>query len=189
MSIFWSFKDKLEEYTVSGKSNELLALTRRGRSQSASVMNNNKQALLQDDTKITTGDLVTNVKTGVQYLIQAKQSSTDANYAQLCKVNCTVDIQRLAKHYTNGNFDYYTVANTMLDVPASYKEVTGKMQQFDLGLKSDTTIEFIMQITDVKLNDRIVFNGNNLIITVVNTSKYEGLYSIQCKPDDGRVVK
>ena len=183
------FIDRAEEYTVVGKANELIFATRRGRSEAPTVMNNEKQGLLQDDTQLVAGDLVKNTKSGVSYFIQAKQQSTEATACQLRKINASIEIQHLSKHFNNGSIDYYVVASKLKDVEASHIEITAKMQQYDLGLLSTTTVAFITQVVDVKLTDRIVFNGVNYIVNSVNTSKYEGLLYVQCAPDNGRVVR
>jgi hypothetical protein len=187
MSVFDFYIDRAETYEVQGKSPELIFVTRRGRTESSSVMNNDKQGLLQDDTTIVTGDLVT--KGTLSYFVQGRQSSTEANSCQLRKVNATLVIQRLAKHFTSGVFDNTYMVTQALTVPSSYKEVTGTMKQWDQGLLGTTTIRFMTQVIDVKLTDRIVFNGTNYIVNFIDTAKYEGLYDIQCSPDIGRTVK
>lgn len=188
MSNFNFYLDRAEEYLIEGKSNELIFATRKGRTESVNAMNNHKMALLQDDTVITNGDLVTNVGSGVKYFVVGRQSSTDANGCQLQKVNATVDILRLQKHYTGSNYDYDTGLLLHSALPSYYEDVTGKMQQYDLGLKSTSTRRFLLPTLEIKLLDIIRFNSEYMQIDGINSSSYPGLLWVQCSPYN-KVIK
>jgi len=190
MSVFAMYIDRAEEFYIEGKGNELIATTRKGRSVSVSSINNDKFGLLQDNSNISNGDLVTNIKTGIKYFVIGKQRSTDAVQVQLSKCNATVDIVRLAKQYINGNYTGHSIEQLLhSNVPAIYQDITGKMQQFDSGLLSTSTRRFILPgLSDVMLLDRIKLNSDNGQVDVINTSMYENLHYIQISSDKRRVV-
>jgi hypothetical protein len=181
MSVFNFYIDRAENYTVVGKSNELIFVTRKGRRESATAMNNDKLGLLSDNTAIVVGDIVTTA--GINYFVVSKQSSTESTSCQLRKANCVVSIVRIVKHYTNGTFDYNIESPLFSDVPSAFWDITGKMQQYDLGLSATTTKKFLISKLDVKLLDRIKVGVELFTVDVIGTSEYEGLLSIQCSPD------
>lgn len=188
-SVFNYYRRLAHKFTCVGKADELIHAVRRGRTESSQTMNNVLEANFQDNTSYSNGDLVTDTTTNTKYLIVGRQNSNDACYGQLRKINATLVVQRLSKHFTGKQFDgYYTVSKEIKDVASSYRDITGKMQQWDQGLLASTTIQFVTQMIDVELTDRIVFNGGFFIVNYIDSTKYEGLYAIQCSPDNSRKV-
>lgn len=191
MSVYYSFLDRAEEYSCPGKSNELLVTTRRGRSVDSKVMNNEKTAMLPDNTTYINGDPVTNLSTSLQYFITGKQVSTaGAVQAQLHKVNCTVSIVRLTQVFSSGSpTGKYTEAILYDNIGASYVDVTANMKLFDSGLLSVATRKFILPVlSGVKLLDRIKFGTEVCQVDDINYTTNENLLTVQTSPDKRKIV-
>ena len=188
MSTFNFFIDRAESYSVAGKSNELIFCTRKGRSETASSMNNERIALLQDNTSITNADLVTNITTNISYLVVGRESSNEANHAQLRKINATGVIVRIIAKYVNGTKVGDQEQSLFSNVPLSEATVSGNAKLYDAGILQNTVKKFIMQNLEIKLLDRIKVNGNNYQIDAVDNTKYEGLLEVQCSIDNRKTV-
>ena len=187
-SIFGYYLSRAEQYSCNGKSDELIVTTRRGKTGSATVMNNDKQALLQDDTSYINGDLVTNKSTNNQYFSVGKQSSTEANQCQLRKINATIDISRLTPHFTSGKQDGYSEVTLFSSIGSVQIDVTANMRLYDIGLLPTTTKKIIVKQTGIQKLDRIKFNGLNFQVDAINDSKYLNLYELQVSLDTSRKV-
>ena len=183
MSIFDMYRDRAEEYSVPGKANELLVTTRKGRGNTVSAINNDRSALMQDDTTYANGDPCTNVNTGDTYYIVAYQRSTDAKRCQLCKTNAIIDIVRVTPHYTGTKKDYDYEVPLHSSITAFFEDITGKMQQYDASLLAKATRRFLIPQLDIELMDRIKVNGHNTQIEAINASSYPGLLSVQTSND------
>lgn len=181
-SVFGYYRDRAEEYSVPGKANELIVTTRKGKGRTVSAINNDLAGLMQDNTMYVNGDQCTNVNTGIAYFITAQQSSTSATNCLLKKINCSIDILRISKHYTGTTYDYDIGTLLFSAVPSYYEDITGKMQQYDLGLKSTSTRRFMTTMLNLKLLDIIRFGTDNMQIDGINTTTYQGLLWIQCSP-------
>lgn len=183
MSIFDMYRDRAREFTVTNKANESMFLTRKGRGNTVSAINNDKSALMQDDTKLDNGDICIEVDNGDTYFVIAKQSSIDANRCQLRKTNCTIDIVEIKKHFTGkvNDYDYEVPLHT--SVTAFYEDVSARMQQYDMGLLSKSTRRFLVPVLDFKLTDRIKFNGEIMMVEGINATSYPGSLWVQCSPD------
>lgn len=184
MSVFELYRDRAQEYSVPTKSNELIFTTRKGRGTTVSAINNDKTGLMQDDTLFSNADLCTEVVTGDTYYIVAKQSSTDATRCLLKKTNAVIDIVRVTKHFTASkvnDYDYEVPLHT--SIPCFYEEISGRMMQYDAGLKATSTRRFLVPVMTFKLLDRIKINGNNAQIDVINESSYQGLLQVQTSVD------
>lgn len=175
------FTDRKQNCEVVGKSNEYLVFKRRGNSTTRFTENNIYEVLLQDNTSITNGDVIIN-ESGVYHFVVSRRDGYLSKIAQLQKTNTQVDIYRLKKHYTNGNYDYDLGIPLELSVASYYEDITGKMQQYDPGLKSTSTRRFLLLIPDLKKLDIIKFNNEYMQVDDINTSSYPGLLWIQCSP-------
>jgi len=169
-----------------GLTDEYVVLKKNSRSTNRFNQNNIFDAILQSDTQYINGSMLTIEEQ--KYFVVSRRNSVLSNTAQLYKVNSNVSIVSLAKHYTSGNFDYYTSTVISSSTPAMYKDITAKMQQFDLGLRSDTVKKFILPIASINLLNRINFEGKHYQINSIDITEYEGLLSVQCS-EDTRVVK
>lgn len=189
MSVYYSFLDRAEEYSCTGKPNELIVATRRGRSVDPKIMNDRKTAALCDTTALANGDLVKNLSTSTEYFITGLQKSTSgAVQAQLQRVNCTVSIVRLTQVFVSGQATgKYTEVVLYDAVGASYVDVTAQMKLYDSGLLSTSTRKFILpKLTGLKLLDRIKFGSDNCKIDDINYTNNENLLTIQTSPDIAR---
>jgi len=184
MSVFNLYLDRAETFSVDDKSDELMIATRKATSSSTSAMNNDKMALMQDDTSYSNGDLVTNKSTGVQYFIVAKQSSSDANQCQLKRVNTTVDIVKLTPKFTNGAKSGSEETSVYSSQPAVQKVVSNTSKVFDSGLLPDTVRKFILPNLTIEEGYRIKCSGENYWVTAVDAVTYEGLLEVQVKSDN-----
>jgi hypothetical protein len=183
MSVFDFYRDRAQEYSVQGKSNELMVATRKGKGATVSAVNNDKSALMQDNTAYTNGDLCTNLATNEKYFIVAKENSRDASRCQLKRVNCVIDIVEVKKHFDAkrlNDYDYEVPLHT--NVSAFYEDISARMQQYDAGLLSKSTRRFLTPKLDFKLTDRIKFNGKAMMVEDINTSSFQGMLWVQCSP-------
>lgn len=182
------FGDRKELCTVQGKSSEYLVFKRRGKTNGRNEDNFVFGVLLQDNSALANGDIVTSPD-GIGYFCVSRRDGYMSSKAQLQKVNATVDIVRVTKHFTGNVQDYLIEVPLVASVPAYYEDITGRMQQYDIGLKSTSTRRFMVpMLSQVKLLDRIKFNGEPMQIDGINTSTYQGLLWVQCSPDS-RVTK
>ena len=189
MSIFANFADRAREFNVEDKSNEYIVYTRRGKTGSATVMNNEKQALLQDDSLIVGGDVVTEVSSTDKYIILAIEKSTDAIHAQLRRVNALIKCSTLKQRYNTSHIaDGYSETVNLTDQPSYFYIVSANMHLYDPGLLSTTTCKFITKQINISLNDRITYGSNYFKVDHIDNIKYPNLYEIQCSTDT-RAVK
>ena len=184
MSIFYSFFDRAELYSCEGKSDEYIVTTRRGKTESATVMNSIKQALLQDDTTYVNGDLITNKTTDIKYFLVGLQESTDAIQGQIHKINALVDIVSLKETFDSAKKSLgYAETSLYSETPVVVSVVAAGMHLYDPGLLPTTTIKFITRDITVQTKNRIKFNDVNYQIDAINNIKYESMLEIQCTAD------
>jgi hypothetical protein len=186
MSVFYNFLDRAQEHSCTGKSNELIVVTRRGKTTDTKVMNNVRTAMLKDNTVLTNGDLVKNLSTFEEFLVVGLQKSTSgAVQAQLHKVNCTVDIVRLTQVFSNGTpTGKYTETPLYTNIGASYVDVTAQMKLYDSGLLPTSTRKFILpKLEGIKILDRIKFGTEVCQVDDVNLTQNESLLTIQTSID------
>lgn len=188
-SVFGYFANRSEEYSCEGKSNELIVVARVGKTKSAIILNNERQALLGDNTTYINGDIVTNVKSGIKYFITGKQSSTNANQAHFYKINSTVDIVRLKDAYNSAGLPIgKTETPLFTNVSSVQIFVSAQLHLYDAGLLATTTNKFLIKTMVVQKLDRIKINGVNYQIDSINNTKYENILEIQCSADSRKVT-
>lgn len=167
---------------IQGKSNEPIVIYRSEKSTALINYNFTRKGVVKRKSSIVSGDFVT-VDTTSYFCIGKINTQV-----KLREVNTVVDILRLQKHYTGNNYDYDTGLLLHSTVPSYYEDVTGKMQQYDLGLKSTSTRRFLLPTLDIKLLDIIRFNSEHMQIDGINSSSYPGLLWVQCSPYN-KVIK
>lgn len=168
---------------IAGKSDEYFNITRTGNGSSRGQINNVFKALMQSDTKVVDGDIVT-IGTEKYFVVAKRSSATGTTMCQLNKANCTVSIVEIKKHFDSkkaNDYDYEIPMHT--DITAFYEDVSARMQMYDLGLISKSTRRFLVPVLPMKLTDRIKFNGENMLIEGINATSYPGSLWIQCSPD------
>lgn len=183
-SVFGYFRDQLQTYSCNGKENESVLVTRRRKSESASVQSFDKAAMFQDDTKFSSGDLLTNTKTLEKYFIISQEESSEAIIGQLKKINCSVSLYSVSGSAVTG------YKGTLIGTYDAYQKiVTANMRQYDAGLLDTTVRRFILSNTvDVALNYRLVLGSKLYMVNAVDDSKYFGLYDVQVADDKRKVV-
>lgn len=162
---------------------EQWSITRVGRGKTSDSINNKFQALIPKATNIAIGNLVSS--DGKDYFVLTKEKSFVNTVCQLKKANATIDILRVTKHFTASkvnDYDYEVPLHT--EVTVFYEEISGKMQQYDLGLSPKSTKKFLVPKIPITLLDRIRINGTNACVEVINESSYPGLLSIQTSVDN-----
>ena len=184
-SVFYAFQERAQLYSCVGKENELMVVTRRGKTTSTTAMNNIRTALLKDDTKFSNGDIVTSLSnSNDKFFVVAKQSSTEATQAQLYRINTAITICKLTKGYVNGVFTgKYVEAVVSTDIPCYQRDVTTKMKEYDGGLLQDTSKKLLIPKNSVVLDDRIKIGTNNFRVTYINDSGFGGLFEVQVSVD------
>lgn len=189
MSIFSMFGDRYSKVSVTGKPDEDAVITRRGRSETPSIINNTRTMMLDETTTYANGDLLTVKDTGDTYFLTALQKSqTGAIQCQLRKTNCIIDIVKIAPHYI---IDAKGIKQHDCDVEvplytsqvAMYEELTAKMIQYDLGIVPKATRRFLIPMLNIELLHRIKLNGKPMQVEDISTSKYPGLLSVQTSND------
>lgn len=173
--------------TIPGFSDEQWSITRVGRGKTQSSINNQFQALVPKNTKVTKGTVVTS--DGEDYFVITLEKSFVNTVCQLRKANAVIDIVRITKHFTGTVQDYLYEVPVSLTVPTFYEDITGKMQQYDQGILATSTRRFLMPMnSNVKLQDRIKFNSEIMQITALNSSLFPGFIQAQTMVDT-RVTK
>lgn len=178
MSMISFFPKKLA--VTQGKPNEYVAISRTSKGESINSINTKFNFLMEPNTTRVYGDIL--AIDGQSYFIVTLTKSIVNTVAQTKRANSTIDIIRIKKHYTGSSYDYDEGLLLYEQIVAYYEDVTGKQQQYDLGLKSTSTRRFLTPILDYKLLDIIRFNGEFMQVDDINTSSYPNLYWVQCSP-------
>lgn len=180
------FVDRKKTCGISGKSNEVIVFKRRGKSNSRITDNSIYDGLLQEDTLIANGDIIT--ESGDKYLTIARRNGYMSKIAQFEKTNCEASIYTISSTYvgTQKTGDKETLV--IAAVPVVQTSVTANMHLYDAGLLPDTVKKLLMPQVSLKVDYRIKIDGKNYWVTSVDSNEYEGLYLVQVKLDN-RVTK
>ena len=180
------FVDRKKTCGVSGKSNEVIVFKRRGKSNSRFTDNSIYDGLLQEDTQITNGDIIT--ESGDTYLTIARRNGYMSKIAQFEKTNCVASIYTISSTYvgTQKTGDKETLVAS--SVPIVQTSVTASMHLYDAGLLPDTVKKLLTPQAAIGIDNRIKIDGKNYWVTSVDSNEYEGLYLVQVKLDN-RVTK
>lgn len=182
MGIVGYFNDRKSKGTIEGKRDEYFVLSRVGKGSSHFQLSNMFKAYLQNDTQAVDGDIVT-IGSDAYFVVALRRSATGTVLCQLYKTNAVVDIVRIQRHYTNKMHDYDEEIPLYSNQVSMYEDINGKMQMYDIGLKSTSTRRFMLPILDIELLDRIKLNGELMQVDVINTSAFSGLISVQTSAD------
>ncbi len=175
-----SFPDK-KLCTISGKNSEYIVFTRIGKTTSVWANNYEYKGLLNDNTALEPGDLVS-VGTD-KYLTKYVRDTYFSKQAQLALTNAVVNVVRPTKQFVGGSFTGYTEVSVESSVPALQETITGKMQMLEPGLLSTTVKRFLMQDIGIVLLDRIKLGSENYQVDVFDNTSFPGLISVQCSVD------
>lgn len=177
------FTDRKILCSIDGKDiNEYVVFKRKGRTSSRADENYVYEALLQDDSKITNGDLVdSNIN---KYFVVSRRDGYLSKIAQLRKINCSVDLYEITSQYS-GNKKVKDVEVLINDnIQCSKISVTAVSKLYDAGLLTDTVLKLLLPKVGIKLDNRIKIDGENFWVTAIDTNDYEGLNLVQVKVDN-----
>jgi len=179
------FANQKRMVAIEGKGQEGMVFSRSGRSSSLFKMNNVYEALLDDNSQVTDGDIVTDGED--KYFIVGIRQGFRAAQARLYKANATIDVIRIVKHFTNGTHDGFA-ESLVVTLPAMQETVTANMKVYDAGLLPNTVKRIVIPICGVQLLDRIKIGSDKFQVDAIDDTTYSGLLSIQCSIDK-RVTK
>lgn len=147
------------------------------------------RGLLSDSTKIAWGDILKDANSKV-YFTLSRRDTLLSKIGRFQQANGSIEIHKVVSHYTaNKVKDGYSLSDKTYSGDTYYKEVSGKMQQYDQGLLPSTVITFVMQSNSaIELNNRVSLGTNAYVVNYIDTTKYPNLYVLQCAKDD-RVIK
>jgi hypothetical protein len=190
------FPDRKTLCQIQGKSNEYIVFSRISRGSTTKSLNSKFKGLLQDDTNIENGDLIT--ENGNKYFITAVRKSYLSTIAELYKANCDINIFKLEDIYNvNHQKTGTTETMTFSNIPTLQETITTTMKQYDLGLLPKTVKKFIVpKNSNIKLLDRIkigywyseLFLYDFIAeecyqVDSIDNTTYKGLLYIQCSID------
>jgi len=183
MPVYNYFKNSGKVCAVTGKSNEMVVIGRASRSMSDWKFNSLVKCLFSPSTAFVVGDIVTTG--GKKYFITAMYKSNEGDIeGKMVLTNCIVAIGRLSKTYNaNGVQTGYTPTSITSSTPAVHETVTGKMQQFDMGLLPTTVAKFTLDDLGTALLDRITLGGIAYQVDSINPTEIPGLVVLQCSLD------
>lgn len=167
---------------IEGKAPEQWSITRAGRGKSTVAINSQFQCLVPRNTKAVKGDIVT--IEGNKHFVTTVEKSFVNTVAKLYLVNCEIDIVEIKKHMVGKNklWDYEEVK--VSDVPSYFEDITARMAQYDFGLLPKVTRRFLVSNdVNIAVTDRVKFNGSNMMVEGIDTSKFIGLLWVQCSND------
>ena len=167
---------------IAGKEPEQWSITRAGRGKSTVAINSQFQCLVPKNTKVVKGDIVT-IESQKHFVTTVEKSFVNT-VAKVYLVNCEIDIVAIKKHMVGKDklWDYEEVKAS--DVPSYFEDVTAKMAQYDMGLLPKVTRRFLISSrAPIAITDRVKFNGSNMMVEGIDTSKFTGLLWVQCSND------
>lgn len=184
MNVLAFYHDRMEEVSFRDTSEDVLIL-RRGKSMAPKTISDGKVIIADRNTAINSGELITRVETGEQFLIIAKQHSNDATQMQGRRVNGLIDVikfEDVYEHYELVDTKPVTIAEK---IPCYYTDISASMKQYDAGLLQSTVKKIILQPSvDIDLLYRIRMNGRNYKVVNVDTAAYVNLIEVQVSEDN-----
>ena len=177
------FGDRAVSCTVTGKDSEKIVFKRASKSYGSYLENFVYSGLLQDNTKLVNGDAITN--NGNTYYMVARRHGAFSEIGKLIQCNTTVDLVKKVKKYVDHEFVGYE-DTIVASVPANFREVSGAVKLYDPGLLPTTTVKLIVPIVSIAVKDRVKVKGNILTIDFIDSTTNDGVYTLQCSPDNGK---
>lgn len=175
------FNNQVRNVMVQGKGVERMVFTRTGKTISIHKLNTQVMVLLQENSKVTEGDIV--VDGTAEYLVSALIPAFVSTQAKLFRVNAQIEIMRIVKSFTLDGVQKGLAELHYTNMPTFQETVTAAMRQYDAGLLPSTVKKFIIPICDMQLGDRIKLDNDVYQVDVVDNSTYQGLLGIQCSID------
>lgn len=201
MSVLDWYVDRMEPIKYENVSdhvlNEVQALVqRRGKTITASTVNDAKLFMLPADTPLYNGALITRLKDNKRYLVIARQYSPDMVHIQGRRVNGVITVSAVKDKYENHKKVGVEVTEVATGVPVYWRDVSAYMLQHDAGLlpscrrkiliRKDVPIEMYQRVTFTS-TDSVYGETTDVrdVYTVedIDGAQYEGLFSIQLGDD------
>jgi hypothetical protein len=97
-------------------------------------------------------------------------------------------VVRLVPKYVGTNKVGDQESIILSNVPINQWDITGNVKQFDLGLLPSTVKKLMVGKVDIRMKDRLKFDGKNFQVDNIDDGKLEGLYEIQISQDNRPTV-
>lgn len=172
---------------IRGKPDEMIVMTRQGRSVVSNFKNNFVfTALLQENTRIRNGDLIEITADGypVYYLVVSVRKGDLSMQATLYRCNGHALILRPREVFDRHDNLVETKLDRVACVYVNHMIINDFMRLIEGGALPTSTKEFRMQKCDVKLLDRIVLDGEKFVVDAIDNTKFDGLLAVQTSVDN-----
>lgn len=198
------YKDRMETISwvnvteTETHSAETLVL-RRGKTITASTVNDAKLFMLDLGTPLYNGALITRLKDSKRYMVIARQYSTDMLHIQGRRINGIIRISSIDDVIENHRKTGVKETVTAEDVPVYWQNVSAYMQIYDAGLlpqcrrkmlvRKNIPIQMYQRVTFTNSDSVYDFGNSDVykqdVYTVENIdgAKYEGLNEVQLGDD------
>lgn len=196
------YRDRLEPIKFANVTDNVehtadVLVQRRGKTITASTVNDAKLFMCEVDLPLYNGALITRCKDGKRYIVIARQFSTDMLHIQGRRVNGLVQLSTIKDIIENHRKVGEREIVNAKDVPVYWRDVMDYMRMYDAGLLPQTRRKMIIRKdVPIKLHQRIVFSNTDSVVGVMETykedvytvesidgAKYEGLNEIQLGTD------
>ena len=131
------FGDRVETCEILGKTSEPVVFKRAGKGATRTDENNRFAVLLQDGTKVTTGDILTRTDGSVHFVV-ARRNNPMASIGQTLRSNTKVALYKVSGSAVTG----YSKVLISDSVSAHQRTVNAAMKLFDSGLLEKTVYTF-----------------------------------------------
>jgi hypothetical protein len=196
------YRDRLEPITFANVTDNVehtanVLVQRRGKTITASTVNDAKVFMCDLDLPLYNGALITRQKDGKRYIVIARQYSTDMLHIQGRRVNGLVQLSTIENITENHRKVGEREIVKAKDAPVYWRDVMDYMRSYDAGLLPQTRRKMLMRKDiPVEMHQRVVFASTDSVVgqttpyksdvyTVesIDGAKYEGLNEIQLGTD------
>ena len=185
--MFAMFNRYKKEIWIKGKPKEKVVLARQSRATGSNFKNNFVYtALLQEDTRLSNGDLFEMMLYGKSafFLVVAVRKTDDSIQATLYQCNGFAMVYRPEEVHDEYDNLVETTWRRVCCAHVNHMIVNDSMRLLEPGVLPSVTKEFRMQKCDVKLLDRIVIDGEKYVVDAVDNTKFDGLLAVQTSIDN-----
>lgn len=196
------YRDRLEPITFANVTDNVehianVLVQRRGKTITASTVNDAKLFMCDLDLPLFNGALITRQKDGKRYIVIARQYSTDMLHIQGRRVNGLVQLSTIENITENHRKVGEREIVKAKDAPVYWRDVMDYMRSYDAGLLPQCRRKMLMRKDiPVEMHQRVVFTSTDSVVgattpyksdvyTVesIDGAKYEGLNEIQLGTD------
>lgn len=196
------YRDRMEPITFANVTDNIehtadVLVQRRGKTITASTVNDAKLFMCELDLPLYNGALITRLKDGKRYIVIARQYSSDMLHIQGRRVNGLVQLSTIENVIENHRKVGERENIHAKDVPVYWRDVMDYMRSYDAGLLPQTRRKMLMRKDiPVEMHQRVVFASTDSVVGEVTAyksdvytvesidgAKYEGLNEIQLGAD------